>query len=117
MAEARSMSGRRSFGTASAVREQMRKGVVDQRGVARALGVSVATLRRRLSEEGASFREIRKEILNGTAQSLLRRNRPIADIAEALGFSDFRSFNRAFREWNGLTPRAYIKRLSDHSSF
>ncbi|MBI1365194.1 MAG: helix-turn-helix domain-containing protein [Alphaproteobacteria bacterium] len=112
--EARGKAGRGFFGAASAVREQMRKGVVDQREVAFALGVSVATLRRRLSEEGASFREIRKEVLNGAAQTLLRRNRPIADIAEALGFSDFRSFNRAFKEWNGLTPRAYVERLSEH---
>jgi AraC-like DNA-binding protein len=97
------------------VREQLRKGAVDQGKVADLLGVSVATLRRRLSEEGVSFRELRKEELNGAAQRLLRKRRAIADVAEELGFSEFRSFNRAFKEWNGLTPKAFVERLDRRS--
>lgn len=93
------------------VRESLRRGVIDQGKIADLAGVSVATLRRRLAEGGASFRELRKEELNGAAQRLLRKRRAIADVAEELGFSEFRSFNRAFKEWNGLTPKAFVDGL------
>lgn len=112
MVEARGPSPGMTESVEALVRECLRDGAVDQRRVARLLDMSVATLRRRLSEEGATFRGLRKEVLNGEAQALLRKGRPVADIAEALGFSDFRSFNRAFKEWNGVTPRAFAERVS-----
>ncbi len=95
---------------AALVAEGLKAGAIDQKKAAALLGVSVATLRRRLAAEGVSFRTLRKDVLNGEAQSLLLRRRPIADVAEALGFADFRSFNRAFREWNGETPKAFASR-------
>lgn len=97
--------------TEELVRESLRQGVIDQGKIADLIGISVATLRRRLADEGASFRELRKAELNGAAQRLLRKRRPIADVAEELGFSEFRSFNRAFKEWNGVTPKAFIDGL------
>lgn len=100
---------------AGAVRDYLRQGVVDQGRIAELMDVSVATLRRRLAEEGATFRELRKDELNGAAQRLLKKRRPIADVAEELGFSEFRSFNRAFKEWNGLTPKAFVDRLDRRS--
>jgi AraC-like DNA-binding protein len=66
-----------------------------------------ATLRRRLESEGASFRDLRRDTLNEAAKRLLRRRSSVAEVAEELGFSDFRSFNRAFKAWNGVTPKAY----------
>ncbi len=98
---------------ADLVRDALRRGLIDQRRIADLLEMSVATLRRRLAEEGSSFRSLRKEELNQAAQSLLRKRRPIADVAEELGFSEFRSFNRAFKDWNGLTPKAFVERLAE----
>lgn len=91
------------------VRDALSRGVVEQSDVAAQMGMSVATLRRRLSEDGTSFRELRREVLNDTAQRLLLTDRSVADVAEALGFSEFRAFNRAFKDWNGVTPKAFIK--------
>ncbi len=93
----------------SLVRDALTRGIVEQKAVAAQMGVSVATLRRRLDEENTSFRDLRREVLNDTAKRLLRSERSIADVSEALGFSEFRSFNRAFKDWNGLTPKAYLR--------
>lgn len=92
---------------AARLREFFQRGVVDQTRAATLLGMSVATLRRRLTEEGTSFRDLRRDALNQSAKDLLAARRPVADVADQLGFSDFRSFNRAFRDWNGVTPKAF----------
>lgn len=98
------------------VRDSLGRGVIEQRRIAAMAGVSIATLRRRLAEEGTNFRDLRREVLNEAAKALLRKRRPIADVADELGFSEFRSFNRAFKEWNGVTPKAYLDRLDRKNS-
>lgn len=103
-------------GAKAQVRDALERGVVEQKAVAAQMGVSVATLRRRLDEESVSFRDLRREVLNETAKRLLRSNRSIGDVSEALGFSEFRSFNRAFKEWNGVTPKAYVRQLERGSA-
>lgn len=92
------------------VAEALAGGVADQSDVASRLGVSVATLRRRLAESGATFRDLRGEVLNEAALRMLDQGRPVGDVAEALGFGDMRSFSRAFKAWNGTTPAAYVRR-------
>jgi AraC-like DNA-binding protein len=89
------------------VRELISQGVQDQTQVARRLFLSTATLRRRLHERGTSFGGLRQQVLNDSAKSLLIEHHHIGEIAETLGFSDIRSFNRAFKDWNGVTPRSY----------
>lgn len=94
------------------VRMLIDEGAADQSSVARALGMSVATLRRRLVEEGAGFRALRIEALCAQAEKLLRTDMPLVQVAERLGFSDVRSFSRAFKSWTGQTPNA--KRRTAH---
>lgn len=93
---------------ADRVRAALSDGAEDQAQVARRLGVSVATLRRRLEQDGCRFRALRAEVLNARARDLLDQRRRAVDVAEALGFSDRRSFARAFRSWNGITPKEYV---------
>ena len=81
----------------SAVRDALNDGVIDQQSIAARLGHSVATLRRRLGAENTSFRELKRLVLNEKAQRLLSTGRSVEDVSEALGFSEYRSFNRAFR--------------------
>ncbi|MEX6633145.1 AraC family transcriptional regulator [Hyphococcus lacteus] len=100
----------------SLVRDALSRGVVEQTDVSAQMNISVATLRRRLSEEGTNFRELRREVLNDTAQRLLLSGRAVADVSDALGFSEFRAFNRAFRDWNGLTPKAFLRELGGRIS-
>jgi AraC-like DNA-binding protein len=96
------------------VRQCIRDGVRDQGDAARRLGCSTATLRRRLANDGLSFRQLKREILNEAAQNRLLERPRIADVADALGFSDSRSFARAFKSWNGATPRSFRGRPRSH---
>ena len=98
-----------TYSVSARVRDALSRGVVEQSDVAEQMGVSAATLRRRLSTEGASFRALRREVLNETAKRLLLERQSVADVAETLGFSEFRAFNRAFKDWNGLTPKAFVR--------
>ncbi|NRA29200.1 MAG: helix-turn-helix transcriptional regulator, partial [Parvularculaceae bacterium] len=91
---------------AGRVRMLIEEGSGDQTAVARSLGMSVATLRRRLVEEGASFRALRVETLKRQAEVLLDGQAPLSQVAEQLGFSDVRSFSRAYKTWTGVTPNA-----------
>jgi AraC-like DNA-binding protein len=89
------------------VRKALRDGARDQDEAARRVGVSVPTLRRKLMAEGLCFRTLRQAHLNEEAKLSLLKSERIADVADALGFSDPRSFTRAFKAWNGLTPRSF----------
>lgn len=73
--------------------------------VAGALQLSVRTLRRRLSEDGCSFRVLSERIRVEAARRLLReQGMTVAAAAERLGFSDARAFRRAFKRWLGHVP-------------
>ncbi|HNS86202.1 MAG TPA: helix-turn-helix domain-containing protein [Parvularculaceae bacterium] len=92
------------------VRQALTRGIIDQTRIAALAGISVATLRRRLECEGSSFRDLRRDVLNIAAKRLLQHRNSVAQVAEELGFSDFRAFNRAFKAWNGVTPKAFADR-------
>lgn len=78
---------------------------LSETAAARALGLSRATLARRLASSGMSFRLVRDELRRDLACSLLRRTElSLADIAERLGFSEPSAFQRAFRQWTGQPP-------------
>ena len=77
----------------------------DMQSVARALDLSVRSLRRRLDEEGRSYGEVLNEALAIVAKDLLRDpRRTVPEIAYAMGFSDASAFYRAFKRWTGTTP-------------
>ncbi len=82
----------------------------DQTAVAARLGLSTASLRRRLAAEGTGFRSLHQEALRAEACARLGRTADLDDLAEVLGFSDRRAFRRAFKSWTGLTPAAYRDR-------
>jgi AraC-like DNA-binding protein len=69
---------------------------------------SPSTLRRRLDDEGNSYRAIRDELRRDLAISLLSDSeKSIMDIAAALGFAEASAFHRAFRKWTGARPGEY----------
>ena len=92
-------------GLAHSVEALAREGASQLEAAAR-LGISPATLRRRLAEEGTSFRVIRAAALRAKADPLLAGGIALPDVAARLGFSDVRSFNRAYKAWTGRTPSA-----------
>jgi AraC-like DNA-binding protein len=74
------------------------------------LNMSEQTLRRRLKVEGTSYPMIKDEIRRDLAiEYLLISKRNIKDISNALGFSEPRSFTRAFKNWTGVSPSNYVK--------
>jgi AraC-like DNA-binding protein len=76
--------------------------------VARALGMSVRTLRRRLAEQGASYRQLSDELRRDVAINYLRETQmTVEEIAYALGFSDPANFRQAFRRWTSATPQQF----------
>lgn len=75
--------------------------------VASEMNISVRHLARRLESEGASFKRLRDELRQGAAESALRNNARIAEVAERLGFADPDAFARAFRRWTGVTPARF----------
>ena len=63
------------------------------------------TLRRKLSEQGTSFRDIVKELRCEAAKKLIIATKlTIEDIAYSIGFSDVSNFRTAFKKWTGQTP-------------
>ena len=84
--------------------------------VANALGMSVRSLRRRLTEEGVSYKTILEESLVTVAQRMLGdTRRTIQETAHAMGFSDPTAFHRAFKRWTGMTPTQYRQSVPGES--
>jgi AraC-like DNA-binding protein len=73
--------------------------------IAKLLEVSDRSLRRRLREQGISFRGLLDELRMQLALKYLRTTQLAnEDIALALGFSDAANFRRAFRRWTNKSP-------------
>ncbi|WP_317932338.1 helix-turn-helix transcriptional regulator [Halioxenophilus sp. WMMB6] len=89
------------------VKQALTQGLVDQQDVADYCHMSVATLKRHLQREGTSFRALKDQARNEQAKKMLAKNYNVNEVAELLGFSEPRSFYRAFKSWNGLSPHAY----------
>ena len=69
------------------------------------LNTSERTLHRQLKEEGASLQALKTEVRHQRARDLLlRTQKPIKQIAEAVGFQNEKSFIRAFKGWEGVVP-------------
>jgi AraC-like DNA-binding protein len=78
--------------------------------MAKVMNVSERTLKRRLKEEGTSFRTLLNESRCAVAEELLKDQRlTMADIASRLGFSDSSTFSQAFKRWHGVAPSAFRK--------
>jgi len=76
--------------------------------LARERHVSPRTLKRRLVEQGSSYRLLLDEVRRDRALALLERGQDsVEQIAARLGYSDTANFNRAFRRWLGTSPSAW----------
>ena len=93
------------------VRKQLRAGDFSQSAAARALGLGVRALERRLSKRGTSFGQIVEEARRSEALRLLdQTDAAVYEIAFCLGYRDVSSFNRAFKRWFGASPREHRAR-------
>lgn len=94
-----------------ALRESPRLLAAGPDDAARALAWSTRTLQRRLAADGESFASVRERVRQQLAMERLDTGHgDIEALSEDLGFSDRRSFSRAFRRWTGLSPSAFRRR-------
>lgn len=72
------------------------------------LHLSPRTLHRQLKEEGASLQALKDEVRRERAITLLHRtDRPIKQVAHDTGFTNDKSFIRAFKAWTGQSPAEF----------
>ncbi|MRX07382.1 helix-turn-helix domain-containing protein [Pseudoduganella sp. FT25W] len=88
-----------------------RLATIDQ--MAARLQLHPRTLRRRLAQQGVSYRDIVDQVRFQLAARYLADPALTHEaISEKLGFSDASSFRRAFKRWSRLSPKAF--RHGDH---
>lgn len=91
---------------------QMGSGSATMSVTAQRLAMSEATLRRRLQDEGTTFRGLVEDLRQRLARQYLEQTGPaISEIAFLLGFSDVASFDRAFKRWMGHSPTKYREKF------
>lgn len=81
---------------------------------AESLHVSIATLQRKLAQEGTSFQTLKDDLRRDTA--IVRLNTSsvsLAELARELGFTDSAAFQRAFKSWTGAAPGTYRRGKQD----
>ena len=73
--------------------------------LARQFSISLATLKRRLADEGTSLSSLKALRRREAAQRLLSDRRlAIAEVARMTQYSDAGAFTRAFHQWTGQSP-------------
>ncbi len=87
-------------------------------GVAAALNISKRQLSRLFSETvHIGFHEYLLDLRTEHAKNMLRDTQlPITDIAYQSGFESQRTFNRAFQDFYGMTPRDYRKKIAEEAN-
>jgi AraC-like DNA-binding protein len=79
--------------------------------MAAALNIHSRTLQRRLREAGHSYAELQARVRYRLAMQYLEQTQDdLESISERLGFSDRRSFTRAFARWSGVSPSSFRTR-------
>jgi len=99
----------------SGLAERVRDRILRQPGhipgmnaVAGDLLLTPRTLRRRLLEEGTSYKALTDEVRETLAEELLSAARlSVEQIAERLGYAEAASFIHAFKRWKGQPPHSY----------
>lgn len=88
-----------------------------QEQVAASLDMSVRTLRRRLEEEGTSFRSVVEQTRELLADALLTTaGLNVAQVATRLGYAEASSFVHAFRRWKGASPGRWAQERAPETS-
>lgn len=83
--------------------------------IAAELHMSSRSLRRRLADEGSTYRSLREEVATALAIELLSVvGLTVGEVADRLGYRDQTSFAHAFTRWTGTPPSTH-RRGAPHS--
>ncbi len=77
--------------------------------MAERLHMSCRTLQRRLREEDTCYLTLQDSARLNLTLSLFAESKSVKEVSEILGFSNRRSFTRAFKRWTGESPKTYKK--------
>jgi AraC-like DNA-binding protein len=89
---------------------------IDFGHIAASYQISPRTLRRKVELEGTRLVDVLNRIRFERARELLRlRKAPIREIAEALGYREVSSFQRAFKRWAGVGPGEFRERTQGNA--
>lgn len=81
--------------------------------LAQRINMPERTIRRKLTAEGTSYKDILSAIREQRALAMIAaKNLSMKKIAEKLGYSEVASFYHAFKTWTGKTPANYRKKKS-----
>ncbi len=99
-------------GVAGQVRSRIMhtSGFPSMQDVADELHLDPRTLRRKLTAEGTSYRELIAQARRIRAELLLSGDEPIEAIAAHLGYAETASFTHAFTRWTGMPPSHFRAR-------
>ncbi len=90
------------------VLQRLPQGAPTASEVAGELGLGERTLARRLTAEGAPFRQVVEDLRRDMAMRYLEdRGLSLAQISYLLGYADQSAFTNAFRRWTGHSPRRF----------
>jgi AraC-like DNA-binding protein len=89
--------------------------LLSQDEVASDMHMSTRTLRRRLAEEGAQFRDLLDEVRIEQATQRLLAGMTVSQVANQLGYSEPSVFIRAFKNWTGSSPGEYVRAMLGRS--
>lgn len=79
--------------------------------VAAQLNMTERTFRRRLAQEGSSYRELVQSVRKEMAVYYLDQTQlQITQIAQKLGYAETSNFRTAFKKWLGVSPRQWRQR-------
>ena len=85
---------------------RLQDGEVTMKAIASELAVSRQTLFRRLKSEGLTFEKVLDDLRRRMADHYLTGEKlSVSQTARMIGFSDAAAFSRAFKRWNGSSPR------------
>ena len=91
------------------IRRLLPTGNCTLRRVADTLSTTHRTLQSRLEAEHSSFRELLEKVRREIATyHLSRGDMQLTQLALVLGYSELSAFSRSFRQWYGVSPRAWV---------
>jgi len=90
------------------IRQRLMVGRSDLEGLALKLDTGARTIQRRLSEEGASYRDLLEQERKLRSIALMEEGGLTVDqMARVLGYATRTQFIRAFKGWTGVTPKKF----------
>ena len=88
--------------------DQLPRGSISMPAIAESQRMAVATLRRRLRDEGTTFESVLEDVRRSLATEYLKDPElNLTEVAFLLGYGNVTSFTRAFQRWTGTTPAFY----------